>query len=173
MKKIVLILLLLSSFPLFSQKIEKDIIDEFTKQRTTYTSWVKVDKGYMSIRFIAVDDTKCLEYRYQSNRNIEIDKGAELLFIDSNSNVHKLINGDYAIATIGGGATGFAGSKGLGIRANYFGDISFFAKNLKKMRIYTTDGYMDRDISNKEAINLQKLYKLFIDTLSGECINKK
>lgn len=173
MKKILLALLLLTTFPLFSQKIEKDVIDEFTKQRTTITSWVKVDKGYMSLRFIAVDNTMCLEYRYQSNGYIAIDKGAELLFIDSNGNVHKLTNGEYAIASIGGGATGFAGSKGLGIRANYFGDVSFFAKNLKKMRIYTTDGYMDRNISSKEGINLQKLYKVFVQTLKGECTNKK
>lgn len=173
MKKILFILMLLSSVLLQAQKIEKDIIDEFTKQRTIYTSWVKVDKGYMNLRFKSIGDDTYVEYRYQSNCVIAIGKNAELLFIDNSSNVHKLVNSEYAIANIGGGSTGFAGSKGLGIRANYVGDISFFANNLEKMRIYTTDGYLDRNISTKESDKLKKLYNLFIETLSGECTNKK
>ena len=174
MKKILFILMLLSSLLLHAQKIEKDIIDEFTKQRTIYTSWVKVDKGSMKFRFISIDNSVCLEYRYQSNHVIAIDKGAELLFLESyNNDVHKLTNIEYAIASIGGGATGFAGSNGLGIRTKYVGDISFFKNNLKKMRIYTTDGYIDKEISADEAINLQKLYKIFTKTLSIDCTNKK
>ena len=135
MKRLLFILMLFASITLCAQKIETDIIDEFTNQRTVYTSWIKVDKGYMSFRLKSIGNIKCLEYRYQSNCVIAIDKDAELLFIDTNGSVHKLTNNEYSIACTGGGAIGFAGSKGLGIRANYVGDLSFFVNKVKKMRI--------------------------------------
>lgn len=174
MKKILLALLLLTSFPLFSQKIEKDIIDEFTKNRIIHTSWVKFDKGYMAFRFKAIDNNTYLEYRYLSGNVIAIDKGAELLFIDSlNDRVYGLQSTDFIVASRGGAATGFAGSDAYGIRADFKGNMLFFARLLKKMRIYTTDGYMERDIKPKEAKKIQQLYLLFQKTISGECTNKK
>ena len=94
---------------------------------------------------------------------LSIREGAKLMFKMSDNSVITLNSLSHAIAAKGDGVTGLSMSGILGISCIYNGsDIDAFAKDtyLTKLRIYTTDGYVDIDIKEKDAQKINRAYKL-------------
>lgn len=55
----------------------------------------------------------------------------------------------------------------MGIMATYIGNINWFQSNIAVLlRLYTTDGYVDKKLSEKEGKKLQDLASLFLTAIS-------
>jgi hypothetical protein len=85
--------------------------------------------------------------------------------------VVKLNNVERTIASKGGGATNVTCQNAYGVSLTLTaGDLSALgnAQNLiEKVRIYTTDGYVDIEVKQKTAKSVPELYKIFIDEVTG------
>ena len=171
MKHLRLLFLMLCIIPMLASamKIEKDEIDEFTGKRTVITSWESICNKNISIRFRMQNGINILDFKMFYNGAIVISNNDELLFKSTTDSIVSFMpNGTYS-GTIGGGATGLMGSGAWGITAAYEGNFSFFSDNtIRLMRIYSSDGYIDKKLSDSDGKKLQRLYELFSMTISGE-----
>lgn len=164
---IFLILGLTSS--LHAQELEKNKIDDFTGKRTIETSWEKLAWGtgvpsgiYARIR--SIDRTMILDMKYMIGSACVISKDNKLMLMDEKGKVHNLNPTDIFYGTIGGGSIGLAGSSGIGVYAHYYGNLNFLKNNkITKIRIYTTDGYYEKEIKKKYQETLSKLFQLVVE----------
>ena len=84
--------------------------------------------------------------------------------MDEKGKVHNLNPTDIFYGTIGGGSIGLAGSSGIGVYAHYYGNLNFLKNNkITKIRIYTTDGYYEKEIKKKYQETLSKLFQLVVE----------
>lgn len=148
-------------------KIEKNEIDEFTGMQTVTTSWETLDKGRIHVRFRFQGDKQFLDFKYVTREAIVIPSDASLMFKSDDGSIDKFSATQTFLGGIGDGATGMAGSAALGIYAHYTGDIGWFSSNTTVlMRIYRSDAYEDKKISDKDAKKLRELADLFLTTIS-------
>lgn len=176
MKKILLLLLLTIPLLSFSQKIEKNEIDEFTGKKTVYTNWGKFKTGNgltgqnnLMFRFTSLDGVEAFHLKWVTASMLSISEGAKLMFKMSDDSVITLESLNYAIASKGDGVTGLSMSAILGVSCIYYGaDIKMFSGDsyLTKLRIYTTNGYVDIDIKEKDALKINKAYKMMLEAAS-------
>lgn len=165
------LLMLLCVLPLMASamKIETDEIDEFSGNRTLITSWEGICKNDIHIRFRLQNGLLRLDFKMFYNGSIVIGKGDKLMFKSTNDNIGAFESTDIYSGTRGGGATGINGSGAWGIYATYSGDISYFSDNITRLiRVYTTDGYIDKKVSESDGIKLEKLYSLFASAQGQE-----
>jgi len=164
MKKLLVLSLVLWPSITFSQKIEENKIDEFTKSNVLRTSWEKLVysmKGTIFFRVSKIDNNTYLGIKMmlpgRSGRGdiFSISKDAELMLHLKTDEVVRIKNTEYATSGIGEGAKGFAGSSAWGIHANYTlpeDDRSKLAdRAIDKIRVYTNDGYVEFEISEKKS----------------------
>lgn len=102
------------------------------------------------------------------NSVIAISEGAKLMFIMDDKSIYELNSLSYEISSRGAGATGVSGSNTPGINIQYISneDEDFTVlrdKLVAKMRIYTTDGYIDSEIEESDAKVLQNAIILITD----------
>lgn len=169
MKKILLIFLILSiSINLFSQKIKRSEIDKFTKQYVIETSFEKLSfDGFnasknISVSFIHQENIDVLRVKWITNHVYSISKDNKILFMDNNNNIYNFFNISYVISERGAGSTGLSWSASQGLDFYITGDFDELKeKEITRIRIYTTDGYMDFKISEKYSNKFQSLYKIF------------
>ena len=167
MKKLLFILLLIPLIS-FSQKILKYEIDEFTNKTIKHTSWEKLawnSKINALVRGRKIDENYYLEFKMILDNNIySIDKGEVLLFKFSDDEILKLKNLQYELSSIGDGSVGRSGSGLFGINFTCGikkADIEKLKnKQIFKLRIYTSKGYVDESIKNKRSIKFMKLISL-------------
>lgn len=173
MKKILLIVFAITPLLAFSQKIDKCEIDDFTGKKTVYTSWTKIKMGNamsgrnnLMFRLSSVDDKIRFHIKWITVDVTSIREDAELMFKLNDDEVLTLNAASYAIAGKGEGVTGLSWSAIVGISATYKGaDISKFGDDtyVSKLRIYTSDGYEDIDIKEKDAKKINKAYAIMIE----------
>ena len=168
MKAIFLVVFFFPNF-CFAQKLVKNEVDEFTKASIKTTSWETIT---YSGRFVAyasiskIDETYYLNLRVMlpSSEVFSIDKGDELMIKTATDSIITLYNLKYEISCTGCGAKGLLGSGVPGMEVKYKipSEIVSFLLNtrINKLRIYTTDGYAEGDIKDKNAETLIKLLKL-------------
>lgn len=170
MKNLLIVLMLLFPVLAFSQKIEKSEIDDFTGNKVVYTSWEKIKGGNAmtgrnNLMFMLryENGTKYFHLKWITAEVASISDGAKLMFKLSDDSVVTLNSISYVLSGKGEGVTGLSWSGILGIHAIYKGDdISKFAGNAiaSKVRIYTSDGYIDIDLKDKDAAKINKAYAL-------------
>ena len=153
----------------FAQKLKENKIDEFTNASVKRTSWETIT---YSGRFVAyariskIDDTYYLNLRVMlpSSEVFSIDKGDELMIKTVTDSIVTLYNLEYGISCTGCGAKGLLGSGVQGMEVSYkipSEIVSYLLNNkIKKLRIYTTDGYAEGDIKDKNTETFIKLLKL-------------
>ena len=169
MKKLFLLLVLLLPVMANAMKIETDEIDEFTGNRTVITSWESLCRQNIHIRFRQQNNHVFLDFKMFYDNAIVIGQDNKLMIKSTADEIVEFAPVGTFTGEKGGGATGFAGSAAWGINATYVGDVSWFVDNVAKlMRIYTTDFYIDKNISEGDGKKLQKLYDLFNSTITGE-----
>ena len=170
MRRLLFVLLVFFPILMCAQKIDKNEIDEFTGVKTIYTNWEKFKTGNgltgkdnLMFRFTSLNGVETFHLKWVTCEMLSIREGAKLMFKMSDNSIITLTSISYAIAAKGDGVTGLSMSGILGISCIYDGnDIEAFAKDsyLTKLRIYTTDGYVDIDIKEKDAQKINRAYKL-------------
>lgn len=168
MKRFIVFGFILASISSFSQKIEVNEIDKFTKQRRVETNGETLTSGLgsgLSVKLRAVDNTCFITLKGYG-------KGADV--IGRNDKVILLFSND---STISGFSTGIQDYK---IEQTQFGSVKSFSHQyeipiselakaskleLKSIRKYGTDTYVDIDIPSRNKEKLAKLSGLFVAVL--------
>lgn len=169
MKTLSLIVLFFPTF-CFAQKLKVNKIDEFTNASVKRTSWETINysgKSFMAyVRISKIDDILYLNLKIMlpSDEVFSIDKENELMIKTSTDSIITLYNLKYEISCTGCGANGLLGSALQGMEVSYkipAEMVSYLLNNMiKKLRIYTTDGYVEDNINDKHAETFIKLLKL-------------
>ena len=157
----------------FSQKIAEKKVDEFTKSSIIRTSWetlTKVDglsmKGLTTyLRFSKINDVLYLDLKAMDGSVLSVPDGNNIMLMFQNDSIVTIKNQHYEVACMGCGAIGLVGSSAYGIQLNNTISDSLLEtlkKNqLKKIRIYFRDGYLEDDVKEKHAKIIIKLAELF------------
>ncbi len=159
-----------------SQTIAENKKDEFKGYSIIRTDWeVLFKKGSSFInnstslkyRFTKIDGKIILDIKMilMGGRVFSINEKDELIFLfdDDSTLTYKSLH--YIVASKGGGATGAWGAALWGLMASYSNesDINFKeleSKKVKKVRIYTDEGYVEKEIKPKHSMILKKSIEL-------------
>lgn len=171
MKYIIILILLLALSPQTAraQKIEINKVDDFTGSVIIRTSWEKLAQsmsGTMHLRVSKIDSYYSVDVKLMLGAGsiFSISEDSDLMFKLQDGQVITVKALEYAITGRGEGAVGFIGSQAMGIRATYnirLKDIQTLAVfPVLKMRVYTNDGYVDFDLSEKRSMLLGKTFAL-------------
>ena len=88
------------------------------------------------------------------------------MFKGEDDNICEFISVGLFTGGKGDGSVNIIGSEAWGIYANYKGDIAWFKDHVATLlRLYTSDGYEDKKLSDKEGKKLQELSTLFYNTI--------
>ncbi len=171
MKKI-LLFLFISSFA-FAQKIEKDYKDEFTGSQIIKSDWEYLNnasKGFSAkFRLSKIDDLHYLDLKMMIGSShpkvFSIHEGDKLMFKLSSDVIIELPSLSSEVTCTGSGSTSLVGSAAQGINISYSITEEQFQQlkstPVAKLRIYTTDGYVENDVKEKHAKTIQKTFQLF------------
>lgn len=169
MKKIILILIIITSANYtFGQELTKNEVDEFTGKTVKETSWETLNKKsklYSYVRFRKVDSTIYFVFKMMiGNKVYSVDKGEVLYLKFADEEIVKISNSQYQLTTYGAGAVGLIGSKALGVELTCLINQETLSKleekTLAKVRVYTSDGYVEAEVKEKQAENFKELAKL-------------
>ena len=151
----------------FSQKISENKIDEFTKSKIVSTEWEKLTlTKYLSyFNFRQVDDNFYMNIKIVTVSVCSVDKDDSISFLFEDGSVLDLKNSKYAISNYGDGAIGHRASQALGL--NLITELSpkdiaeLKSKPVKKLRIYTSTGYFEDIVKEKNSQVFSKSLLLF------------
>ena len=150
-------------------KIEKDEIDEFTGLRTVITSWQSFDKKEMNIRFRLQNGKLFMDYKFISGQVYVIPDDSSILFKCISGDILTLRSVGMSQGGPGVGSVNILGAAAWGVSTTYTGDLTWFCSFIPSLvRINTTDGYIDRKISDKEGQKIYDLAMLFFDTIGPQ-----
>lgn len=162
-----------------AQKISINKIDKFTKKRIVETSFERISNSNPTnlsmltkrvwIAFGKYDNAEYLRLKWCSISVLSIEKDAEIIFLDSEGNTYTFKNTEYQISESGKGTAGAFGTGLQGLDIFAYGDISSLeGKNITDMRICTTDGVVDFEISKKASDKISKTYQVYKKAISKE-----
>lgn len=171
MKKISLILVLsLVSLCVFSQKLEENKVDEFTKHSVKRTSWehlVQNMKMNANVRVSKIDaNSLFFEFKYFGSTVsiFSVKKGNNIMLKLDNDSIVTLQTIDDQISEKGAGAIGFGGSGAYGISLTCSVDKKSFEilsnHKVVKFRFYTNDGYIEEEVGPKKQDLISKEFQL-------------
>ena len=168
MKKTLLILLLLFISFCKAQKISEDYIDDFTKNKIKRTEWETLTfemKAVTYYRLNKIDNQYYIQLKIMlGDVYFLINQNDELMFKLKNDEIVTLKNTKYTTSCVGCGSIGFNGSKSQGINTSYFISEEHYKllsqNSVSKIRIYTSNNFIDLEIKDKKSDILQKALKL-------------
>ena len=148
----------------FSQKIVKNEKDEFTGSQVIETSYVSLSDGFTcAIR--AVNGTAVLLVSFNGGDEVyTMEKDAQFMFKLQNDSIVTLANLDYAVSEYWSTSVGNTHISHYTLKTKYI----LSDEQIKQLqttpitivRFYTTDGYVERKVSDKNAKKLLKLFSL-------------
>lgn len=156
----------------YSQKITKSEIDEFTNHKIVETSWHAVYRGWTDAgyaRFRSIDNRVIIDFSlmFTNAKGYIISTEDRLMLKLGNDTVIKLNPIETAIPCRGCCSTGFKGMNDFGSISHYSMSNEQFNQLLKslivKVRIYTGDGYIENEVKPNRAKTLFELAKLLIN----------
>lgn len=165
MKRFLLFLAILSICgSAYSQKVVKNEKDAFTGSHVTETSYVTISDGFTcSIR--SVNGTRILMVSFNGGDEIyTMEKDAQLMFKLQNDSIITLANledavGEYRSLNIGNShISHFLLKTKYYLSEEQINELQ--ANKITNVRFYTTDGYIERKVSEKNAKKLLKLFAL-------------
>lgn len=163
-RSILLMLLCFMWATAFSQKIVKSEKDEFTGSQVTETSYTAISDGFNCALRI-VNDTRTLLAVFNCNDNVYImEEGAEFMIKLQNDSIITLQNLKLAVAEYWSTTIGSLHLSHFNLNTDYI----LSDEQIKQLqtipvtvvRFYTTDGYIERKVSGKNAKKLLKLFNL-------------
>lgn len=174
MKQIILLtIFFFCSFSIdsYSQKIEQNEVDEFTGDIKKSTSFELLYMGFDFTtyhRFSKINDSYYLNLKIMlaSGSVFAIGKDEELMLKLANNEIVKLKNSSYTITSRGGGAKDIIGSNAMGLSVYYRitkTQLETLKKHsLSKIRIYTTENYLEASVKAKKASKFTKAVDLMM-----------
>jgi hypothetical protein len=152
---------------LFSQTIKQDEIDKFTKQRRVETSNTLLKGGLscgLYTYFRSVDSSYYLTIG---------GYGCAVGVVGTNDQATFLLDNSITVSVFPTGVQSYEiGDYNKSYRHQYsitLDNIKMLANHkLKSVRRYTSKGYSDIDIPNKNSSELMKLCTLFLTAVTGE-----
>lgn len=167
MKKLFLLLAILLPVVANAMKIKTNEVDEFTGKRTIITSWESFKNKSIYIRFRLENGEQYLDFKYTKGDPIVIPQDASLMFKSIADEIADFKSIAVFPGGVGDGAINLIGCKAWGVFAKYQGDISWFQTNTAiLLRIYETDVYENKKLSEKEGEKLTALANLFLTTIA-------
>jgi len=170
MKNVILLIATLFSvvYYSYSQELVENKIDDFTNKAIKRTSWERLfytNKGNVYFRISNIDNSYYFDFKYMDGSVFSVEKGAKLMFKLENDSIYTLENLEYGITGYGEGAIGFSGSLGMGIKLTYVSldDTKFEIlgnKKAKRLRFYTSKGYIEEDLKPQRAELIPNAIKL-------------
>ena len=157
-----------------AQTIVENKIDEFTNHKIVRSSWETLNiswkyTGYF--RISQINETMYFDLKMgiaegmSKGKIFSIGENQEIMFKIESGEIIKLKNLRHEVTCIGCGAIGHAGSGGYGLSVSFVlpKENAEKLKNNKvvKIRIYTTDGYVEDDTKEKHAEKIRIALKLF------------
>lgn len=150
-------------------KLAVDRIDDMTgisEKRTNWNTLVFKSKVFYS-RFSKLDSVLFLDFKAQLGFVTSIETG-EVLYIKFENNEVKILNNlSRKITGRGDGAIGLNGSGVMGVYLNFLIDkniLEYMCNNLiVKIRLVTTDGYIEENIAKGRANTFIKDAKIMLD----------
>lgn len=151
-----------------AQKIAENKVDEFTKNTVKRTSWEAIQRTSTLTAYCRVskiNDVVYLELRCMLGGYVfAIDKGDKLMLMTDTDSVITLLNGKYEISCKGCGSINITGSALQGAELSYLvsnDEFNFLLNNrVKKLRLYTTKGYVEAELKDKFSETLMKEFAL-------------
>ncbi len=165
MKKIFLLIALSTiGATAFAQKIVKDEKDAFTGNHIVETSYVSISDGFpCSIRTV---NGKCF-FLVSFNCGDEVysmEKGAEFMFKLQDDSIITLSNLEHSIADYWSATIGTLHLSHFVLKTEYLLSDEQIkqlqATPIAIVRFYTTDGYIERNVTTRDAKRIQKLFNL-------------
>ncbi|MGM0641929.1 MAG: hypothetical protein ACQESN_10970 [Thermotogota bacterium] len=174
MKKYIQLAFLLTIFStgLFAQKIKQREVDEFTKNKVVRTSWETINadlKFTCSIRGAIINESYYLDFKIMMGMGgvFAVPDGESIMLLLDNDEVIEIINPEHIVSSTGAGATGIMGSGTHGVylscKVTEKQLRNIINSSIAKIRIYTTDGYVESEINNRKAKKADKIIELIID----------
>lgn len=179
MKKIILLMLLIPCF-CFGQKIEENKYDEFTDNSVMRTSWedlctenhVLKSSFNMFYRISRINDHYYFDVKLGLDNVFSISDKDMLMLKLENDFIIKLENTKYKISEKGGAFTGKFSQQYMapkqGVYIHYMiskEQLDLISKySLTKIRVYTTDGYYEKDVKMKNYNKFKKSIGLITST---------
>lgn len=159
-----LLLLLLVPTMAHSQKIIENQVDDFTKNNVIRTSWDPFTRSGRAISFSQFSKINSLYFLYikinLKGGPFSVGEGDKLMLMAENDSILTLLNSKYQISCRGCGAIGIAYSAMDGVELSFHlseSDVQFLLTNkIKKMRLYTTSGYIEEEVKAKFAETFNK-----------------
>ena len=161
-----LLFLIGTSLSAYGQTLEVDEIDEFTKHRVKKTSYetLYLWKFTAYCRVAKVEKEERIDLKLMIKGVFSIDKDAEFMFKLDNDEIVTLKNLQYEITCNGCGSNGYLGSQAQGLKTSYGLTAEQHDKlrdhRIVKIRIYTSDGYVEGEIKEKTALTFQNALRL-------------
>ena len=152
----------------FSQKLVENKIDEFTKHAVKRTSWETLMEKFgmvIYLRVSVIDSTEYIDVKSMLGGKVfAIPKGETFMIKLANDSIVKLNTLSHEVSCRGCGAKGFSGSATEGIQVAYVIDKQTHdllkQYPIKKVRLYTTEGYHEEDVNKNKSDALQSILKL-------------
>lgn len=174
MKKSILLFLIILFYCslFFGQELETDEVDEFTGSKIKTTTWKTYYAGFSQswiyTRMRRVNDSYFIQLKLiEKDLYFSINTDDPLMIKLKNEDVIKLFTQEYEITCRGCGSIGLLGSALQGIHVSYFIGIkdlhTLLTNEVEKIRIYTSAGYIEKEIKSKNNIFLQNQIELVID----------
>lgn len=169
-----LLLAAVISCGLNAQKLQENKIDEFTKALVRRTNWIDLHKKKGSWRphksvyqVERVNNTININVKMMLNNTVySVNEGDAMMFLMTDGTVVTLKNKTYQLTTYGVGAPGYVGSDNLGTECKYEvtnEDIKLIQSGIiKKIRIYTSQGYVEQNDDENVSKTLKKALDLVL-----------
>lgn len=153
-----------------AQILERNEVDEFTGNMVQKTSCETLVQNFKMVAFVSVmsvnDSTAFLELKLTigPGRVHAIDRGGIFFIKLSDNSIIELQNSEYSLSCTGCGSKGLMGSGSQGTRTTYILNKSNINKlrkaNATKIRVYTTNGYIESDVNNNKSDVIKRLLNL-------------
>lgn len=172
MKKLFLLLTLsLVTSLCFSQKLKTNEIDEFTGSKVAVTTWENIcftGKDYVYAMVWRADGKINLHIKHMPSKGgikeYKINQGDKFLLLLDDGTVVTSSAAETFHSSIGAGAVGYTGSAVEGIYAVYSitdEDAELLrSQPLKKVRMYTSVGYIELDLKETKKDIIQNMFTL-------------
>lgn len=163
------LIILLFTHTAISQTIAEESIDEFTGSSIKRSSWETFNQSMKFIGHFRISKIDSIFYfdlkMMRGDKVFSISEGSDLMFKLDNNEIVTVKALTTEITCTGCGAIGFNGSTGQGIQISYLlsSDQLKLLKEHKvvKVRVYTTDGYLEDEIKEKFIDRISKACALF------------
>jgi hypothetical protein len=169
MKHLMFAIICFTSAYAHAQTIRENKIDEFTKNSVKRTSWEpisKIGKIYGHVRGSKINDQFYLDLKciLDGGNVVGIKEGPVVMLKMNTDSVITLINQKHIVSCKGCGSINIIGSDGYGVELNLpltNDQVEYLTKNTAtKIRIYTTDGYIESDIKEKFQDNIKNVLQM-------------